>query len=79
MARSGIQRQVLDLYKQFLIATASKPIAYQPKLRRYIASEFRKKAQSIGKRDIDTIEWYLRKGEKQLQAFKDPNLTDIQV
>lgn len=78
MAITGIQRQVLGLYRKFLVEIKKKPAENQIKFKKYVRSQFDEHSK-VSKREFATIEWYIRKGEKQLEGFKNPNLTDIQL
>ena len=82
--RSGLQKQVLLLYKDFLKIIPLKEPEAQDKFRMYIMSEF-KKNQQIPKNDYDAIEFllryfyspYTRQGRKKLEIFKDKSCTSI--
>ncbi|XP_075070485.1 succinate dehydrogenase assembly factor 1, mitochondrial [Mixophyes fleayi] len=66
MARhSNLQKQVLSLYKQFLVAGKDKP-GFVPQ----IQHEFRKNAK-IPRTNIMIIEYLLRRGKRQLEQLKD--------
>ncbi|KAK8180199.1 hypothetical protein HDK77DRAFT_383943 [Phyllosticta capitalensis] len=66
---SGLQRDVLSLYRQCLRAARKKPEAS-------CRQEFEKN-MSIGKRDFGAIEYVLRKGHRQLEIYEDPGIRDI--
>lgn len=65
MRRSQIQREVLKLYREFLVACRNKP----EDTRRIVQSEFRKNS-SIKRTDTIMIEYLLRRGRKQLKTLQ---------
>ena len=68
MARSGLQKKVLALYKCCLRSAAQKP-GITP----MVQSEFRKNA-GLSKLDSLRIEQLLRNGERKLKMIKDPHV-----
>jgi succinate dehydrogenase assembly factor 1 len=76
--RSGLQNQVLQLYKGFLREISRKDTQVQEKFKLYIKKEFLAR-KDIPRKDIDSIEYYLRLGRKQLEIFKDKSVTDISL
>ncbi|CAK43373.1 hypothetical protein M747DRAFT_231117 [Aspergillus niger ATCC 13496] len=76
MARlSGLQRQVLALYRTCLREAGKKPIVSN-----YLAAlskaEFRKNS-SVSKKDFGAIEYLLRKGQRQLEMYSAPGIRNI--
>ncbi|KAJ5638881.1 hypothetical protein N7528_001271 [Penicillium herquei] len=70
MARlSGLQRDVLSLYRQCLRAIRTKPTVYR-------RAEFQKHL-SVSKKDFNTIEYLLRKGHRQLEMYASPGIRNI--
>ena len=65
--RSGLQQQVLGLYRQFLRALHHKPQATQQSLYPLIRQEF-DKHRSIPLKDFDLIEYHLRAGRRKLSV-----------
>ncbi len=76
--RSGLQKQVLQLYKDFLIEIARKDSQVQGKFKTFIKNEFLTKRE-IPKKDYDSIEYFLRLGRKQLEILKSNSVTDINL
>ncbi|KAF2743972.1 hypothetical protein M011DRAFT_409545 [Sporormia fimetaria CBS 119925] len=77
MARlSGLQRNVLSLYRQCLRAVKEKPRSSQDHFRDFAREQFRKH-QHINKKDFGTIEYLLRSGTRKLETWKDPEIKDI--
>lgn len=63
--RSQLQKEVLKLYRHFLVACRSKP--EETKL--IVRSEFRKNA-GIKRTDTIMIDYLLRRGRKQLKTLQ---------
>ncbi|KAJ0108513.1 hypothetical protein J7T55_002117 [Diaporthe amygdali] len=86
MARlSGLQKEVLSLYRQCLRETRKKPdVNIRPPISHvsrkhfeaYARSEFNKHV-AIEKRDFAAIEFLLRKGRRQLESYSAPGIKDI--
>lgn len=69
---SGVQLQVLSLYKSLLRIAQSK----QPSLIPHIRQQFFEHAQ-WKKTDTEKIEYEIRRGKKQLETFKQPGVKTI--
>ncbi|KAF2280917.1 uncharacterized protein EI97DRAFT_13395 [Westerdykella ornata] len=77
MARlSGLQRDVLALYRECLRAVREKPVNSQSHFRDFARDEFRKHL-SVNKKDFATIEYLLRSGRRKLDRYRDPEIRDI--
>ncbi|EHA19240.1 hypothetical protein CBS63078_10390 [Aspergillus niger] len=77
MARlSGLQRQVLALYRTCLREAGKKPIETRENFRAYARAEFRKNS-SVSKKDFGAIEYLLRKGQRQLEMYSAPGIRNI--
>ncbi|KAH7035058.1 uncharacterized protein B0I36DRAFT_429274 [Microdochium trichocladiopsis] len=76
MALSGLQKEVLALYRQCLRAARQKPEATQSHFKAYARAEFGKSIL-ISKKDFSAIEFLLRKGRRQLDLYSQPNIRDI--
>ncbi|KAI8978664.1 hypothetical protein BD414DRAFT_374663, partial [Trametes punicea] len=77
--RSGLQREVLALYRRALRTVNTKPPAAQPKFRLLARYSFRTQAAAVSPRDISAIEHLLRKGRQQLEIYEDPKVRDCWV
>ncbi|KAG0164096.1 hypothetical protein DFQ30_010517 [Apophysomyces sp. BC1015] len=75
--RSGLQQQVIQLYRDCLRAARLKPKENRPHFYAYIRREF--KAHNIRKSDFATIEYMLRRGKRQLETYSSPNIQDIHL
>ena len=71
MARSQLQRQVLNLYKSCLVAAKGKP-----GFEKTIREEFRRNA-IVPRTEIIRIEYLLRNGRKKLEMIQDPHITGM--
>jgi succinate dehydrogenase assembly factor 1 len=75
---SGLQKQVLALYRRSLRAAAAlqAPDARQQAFD-YVRTEFRAKASSVNKLDVQRIEYLLRQGAKRLDMASMPGVTSF--
>ncbi|KAJ6003381.1 hypothetical protein N7451_005928 [Penicillium sp. IBT 35674x] len=77
MARlSGLQREVLSLYRQCFREIRKKPIESRNNFKNYARAEFQKHL-SVSKKDFSTIEYLLRKGQRQLEMYASPGTRNI--
>ncbi|CAK7245293.1 MAG: hypothetical protein STHCBS139747_006869 [Sporothrix thermara] len=73
---SGLQREVLSLYRQCLRASRQKPPEARPHFEEYARSEFARH-RGLEKRDFGAIEFLLRKGRRQLDVMASPGIKNI--
>ncbi|KAF2031765.1 hypothetical protein EK21DRAFT_62530 [Setomelanomma holmii] len=74
---SGLQRDVLSLYRQCLRAMKEKPaVCTRDHMLTDARNEFRKH-MDVGKKDFGTIEYLLRRGRNQLETYRDLGIRDI--
>ncbi|KAF9516429.1 hypothetical protein BS47DRAFT_1259885, partial [Hydnum rufescens UP504] len=76
--QSGLQQQVLALYRRALRMTTAKPALARPKFRLFVHYHFRKNA-AISPRDIGTVEYLLRQGIKQVDMYENPSIRDCHL
>ncbi|KAH0284909.1 hypothetical protein M436DRAFT_58815 [Aureobasidium namibiae CBS 147.97] len=77
MARlSGLQREILSLYRKCLRETRKKPADVRSNFLRFAQSEFREH-QKHDKKDYSAIEYMLRKGQRQLEIYSSPGIRNI--
>ncbi|KAK3335390.1 complex 1 protein-domain-containing protein [Cercophora scortea] len=76
MRLSGLQREVLSLYRQCLRECRKKPQATQAHFRTFARREFEKNIQ-LDKRDFSAIEFFLRKGRRQMEMYASPGVKDV--
>ncbi|XP_038890134.1 succinate dehydrogenase assembly factor 1, mitochondrial [Benincasa hispida] len=69
---SGLQKQVLSLYRAFLRAARSKSAEDRRQIESIVAAEFRRNAKQIDRKNFIHIEYLLRRGNKQLDQLKSP-------
>ncbi|KAI8591714.1 hypothetical protein BDZ88DRAFT_410472 [Geranomyces variabilis] len=75
--RTGLQRDVSDLYRALLRAVRRKPEEARPHFYQHIKGQFRRDAASISAREISTIEYMLRRGRRQLELLQDEGVVDV--
>lgn len=78
MARklSGLQREVLHLYRSSLRVAYTKPVENQHGFFKYIREEFGK-YKDLPRKDFTTIEHLLRVGHKRIDMYSKPELKNI--
>ncbi|GJE98317.1 LYR motif-containing protein [Phanerochaete sordida] len=76
---SGLQKEVLALYRRALRMVQTKPLATRPKFRLFVRYTFKTQSESISPRDVSAIEHLLRKGRRQLETYEDAQVRDIWV
>lgn len=77
MPHSGLQLQVLGLYRTFLRTVRTKPEGSRARFKEAIREGFKKQARAVGPREVSVVEHLLRRGRAQLETLKSPNVTDI--
>lgn len=70
-----MQKQVLGLYRSLLRAARSKPAESRRAIELFVGSEFRKNAKCVDKKSYQTIEYLLRRGQKQLDMLKSADVS----
>jgi len=78
-SKSGLQKEVLALYRRALRMVNSKQPPARPKFRLFVRYTFHMNASSISPRDISAVEHLVRKGERQLEVYEDPSVRDCWV
>ncbi|KAI3431886.1 uncharacterized protein J3R85_007753 [Psidium guajava] len=74
---SGMQKQVLALYRGFLRAARSKSPDDRRRIDSIVSSEFRRNARQVDRKNFLYIEYLLRRGKKQLDLLKSPDTTGL--
>ncbi|OVA14554.1 Complex 1 LYR protein [Macleaya cordata] len=77
MKLTGLQKQVLGLYRGFLRAARTKGSEERKKIESIVSSEFRRHAKSIERKNFIYIEYLLRRGTKQLEQLKNPDTLSL--
>ncbi|PHH54256.1 Succinate dehydrogenase assembly factor 1, mitochondrial [Ceratocystis fimbriata CBS 114723] len=76
MRLSGLQKDVLSLYRQCLRAARQKQGGSRKHFEQFARAEFNK-YRKVEKRDFATIEYFLRKGTKQLELYSEAAIKDV--
>ncbi|TKY71077.1 Succinate dehydrogenase assembly factor 1 [Spatholobus suberectus] len=74
---SGMQKQVLSLYRGFLRAARSKSYEERRKIESIVSQEFRRNARDVDRKNFLYIEYLLRRGNKQLDQLRNPGTTGL--
>ncbi|KAF7836482.1 succinate dehydrogenase assembly factor 1, mitochondrial [Senna tora] len=74
---SGMQKQVLSLYRGFLRAARSKSTEERRKIESIVSAEFRHNAEQVDRKNFIYIEYLLRRGKKQLDQIRNPDTTGL--
>ncbi|RFU78793.1 hypothetical protein TARUN_3439 [Trichoderma arundinaceum] len=83
MRLSGLQKEVLALYRQCLRECRKKPQLTEEKntrahFEKFVRDEFSRNL-AIDKRDFAAVEFLLRKGHRQLDVYSSPGIKDIRI
>lgn len=73
---SGLQRDVLSLYRNCLRAARTKPPDARPNFKAFARKEF-ERHKALDKKDFSAIEFFLRKGNRQLEIYREPGVHNI--
>ncbi|KAM4059461.1 complex 1 protein (LYR family) domain-containing protein [Hirsutella rhossiliensis] len=76
MRLSGLQKEVLALYRQCLREARKKPESTRPHFESFARAEFAR-SLAIDKREFAAIEFLLRKGRRQLDVYSSPGIKDV--
>ncbi|TKA73216.1 hypothetical protein B0A55_07773 [Friedmanniomyces simplex] len=74
---TGLQREVLSLYRRCLRACRLKPPTTRPNFESFTRREFARNLKAVDKKDFGTIEFMLRKGNRQLGVYEQRGVRDI--
>ncbi|KAK7265546.1 hypothetical protein RJT34_33166 [Clitoria ternatea] len=74
---SGMQKQVLSLYRGFLRAARSKSEPERRNIEGVVSQEFRRNSNQIDRKNFLYIEYLLRRGKKQLEQLNHPGTTGL--
>ncbi|KAI9823228.1 MAG: hypothetical protein M1826_000241 [Phylliscum demangeonii] len=77
MTLTGLQREVLALYRQCLRAADKKPTSHSRDVFRLFARGQFRRAADHDKKDFAMIEYLVRKGRRQLELFSSPDIKSI--
>ncbi|OBZ71327.1 Succinate dehydrogenase assembly factor 1A, mitochondrial [Grifola frondosa] len=79
LRRSGLQKEVIALYRRALRMVNTKPTHAQPKFSLFVRYTFRTQAASVSSREVAAIEHMLRRGRRQVEMYEDGNVRDCWV
>lgn len=74
---SGMQKQVLGLYRGFLRAARSKSHEERRNIESIVSQEFRRNSHQVDRKNFLYIEYLLRRGNKQLDQLRNPGTTGL--
>ncbi|KAG0472200.1 hypothetical protein HPP92_016746 [Vanilla planifolia] len=66
---SGMQKQVLALYREFLRAARLKDVEERQRIVAVVSAEFRRNAEEVDRKNFQHIEYLLRRGKRQLEQL----------
>ncbi|KAK2658593.1 hypothetical protein Ddye_005126 [Dipteronia dyeriana] len=74
---SGIQKQVRSLYREFLRVALSKSGEDRCQIESIVSAEFHRNSNEIDRKNFIYIEYLLRRGKKQLEQLKSPDIVGL--
>ncbi|KDP20119.1 hypothetical protein JCGZ_05888 [Jatropha curcas] len=74
---SGMQKQVLSLYRAFLRAARLKSPEDRRQIESIVSSEFRRNSTQVDRKNFLYIEYLLRRGKKQLDQIRSPDTVSL--
>lgn len=74
---SGMQKQVLALYRGFLRAARTKSPEERSRIEAIVSQEFRQNSSQVDRKNFLYIEYLLRRGKKQLDQLKSPQTVGL--
>ncbi|KAF8840741.1 hypothetical protein BDN67DRAFT_929624 [Paxillus ammoniavirescens] len=77
--KSGLQREVLALYRRALRMVRTKPPHTQSKFTLFVRYAFRTQAASVSPRNVAAIEHLLRRGRRQIETYESSSIKDCQI
>ncbi|KAK9453441.1 complex 1 protein-domain-containing protein [Dipodascopsis uninucleata] len=75
---SGLQRDVLSLYRTGLRAVRKKPPESRENFRLFLRKQFEDN-RKLNKSDFSTIEYLLRRGRNQLEIYASPGVRNVAI
>ncbi|KAH7885346.1 hypothetical protein F5I97DRAFT_1937573 [Phlebopus sp. FC_14] len=77
--KSGLQREVLALYRRALRMVRTKPVHAQPKFLLFVRFSFHMQAASVTPRNVAAIEHLIRRGRRQIEMYENSSIKDCQI
>ncbi|CAI4216180.1 unnamed protein product [Parascedosporium putredinis] len=78
MGYTGLQKEVLSLYRQCLRACRTKPADVRLGFKAFARESFDRNL-GMSKRDFGLIEYQLRKGKRQLDLYARPEIRKVGI
>lgn len=72
-----MQKQVLSLYRGFLRAARTKSAEDRQRIESLVSIEFRRNAKEVDRKNFLYIEYLLRRGKKQLDQLRSPDIVGL--
>ncbi|KAL9235623.1 hypothetical protein vseg_010368 [Gypsophila vaccaria] len=76
---SGLQKQVLSVYREFLRAARSKSPEDRRQMELIVSEEFHRNAQQVDRKSFIYIEYLLRRAKKQLDQLKSSDTLSLSL
>jgi len=77
--KSGLQKDVLNMYRRALRMVRTKPADTRPKFDLLVRYTFRTQASSVSPRQVSAIEHLLRRGARQIEMYENTAVKDCWV
>ncbi|PVF99525.1 hypothetical protein CPB86DRAFT_756664 [Serendipita vermifera] len=79
--RSGLQNEVISLYRRALRLVRTKPEPSQARFRTLIRWTFRRPQvmENVSPRDVSLIEHLVRKGKRSVELWENPGVKDVVI
>ncbi|CAN1218400.1 Succinate dehydrogenase assembly factor 1, mitochondrial [Linum perenne] len=74
---SGMQKQVLSMYRGFLRAARLKSADERRQIQTIVSAEFRRNSEQVDRKNFVYIEYLLNRGKKQLDQLKSPGVVGL--
>ncbi|KAL6492770.1 hypothetical protein OROGR_032529 [Orobanche gracilis] len=74
---SGMQKQVVALYREFLRAARTKSPEERSTVESIVSAEFRHNSTEVDRKNFLYIEYLVRRGKKQLDLLKRPDTVGL--
>ncbi|CAN1216043.1 Succinate dehydrogenase assembly factor 1A, mitochondrial [Linum perenne] len=74
---SGMQKQVLSMYRGFLRAARLKSADERRQIETIVSAEFRRNSEQVDRKNFIYIEYLLNRGKKQLDQLKSPGVVGL--
>ena len=73
---TGLQRDVLSLYRACLRTIRQKPTINQPHFYEFARREF-EKGRGVDKKDFGAVEFMLRRGRRMMETYGEGGVRDV--